>query len=118
MSYQPNIESSRYLIDLVRAGPNASHARFLFVSSIASAQSWDDSRGPVIEDIVEPSSALGAGYGEAKFVVERVCTCEPLNYFHFLFLKETDACEQWSASDIAEAWSDLWRQSKGLMAYI
>ncbi|KAG6871961.1 hypothetical protein C0995_014472 [Termitomyces sp. Mi166 len=72
LSYEPNIKSSRHFIDLVRAGPNASRARFLFISSIASAQSWDDTRGPVIEDVVEASSALGGGYGEAKYIVERV----------------------------------------------
>ncbi|KAH0578600.1 hypothetical protein H2248_003740 [Termitomyces sp. 'cryptogamus'] len=72
MLYEPHIKSSRHFIDLVRAGPNASQARFLFISSIASAQSWDDTRGPVIEDVVEPSSAIGSGYGEAKFVVERM----------------------------------------------
>ncbi|KAG6861818.1 hypothetical protein C0995_011700 [Termitomyces sp. Mi166 len=74
LSYEPNIKSSRNFIDLVRAGPNAAHARFLFISSIASAQSWDDTRGPVIEDVVDAPSALGGGYGEAKYIVERMLT--------------------------------------------
>ncbi|KAG5337586.1 putative NRPS-like protein biosynthetic cluster [Termitomyces sp. Mn162] len=72
LSYEPNIQSSRYFVDLVRGGPNASCTRFLFISSVASAQSWDDTRGPVIEDLVAVSSALGGGYGEAKYIVERM----------------------------------------------
>ncbi|KAG6847104.1 hypothetical protein H0H93_010078, partial [Arthromyces matolae] len=71
-SYEPNIASSRHLVDLVRAGPNAFHVRFLFISSIGSAQSWENERGPVPEDIIEVSSALGGGYGEAKYIVERM----------------------------------------------
>lgn len=72
-SYEPNIKSSRHFIDLIQASPNASYVRFLFVSSVASAQSWDNSRGLVPENIIEASSALGGGYGEGKYVVERVC---------------------------------------------
>ncbi|KAG6872432.1 hypothetical protein C0995_009766 [Termitomyces sp. Mi166 len=72
-SFEGNIQSSRNFIDLVRGGPNALHARFLFISSISSVQSWDDSRGPVPESIIEDSSvALGYGYGESKYVVERI----------------------------------------------
>ncbi|KAG6916589.1 putative NRPS-like protein biosynthetic cluster [Tephrocybe rancida] len=72
-SYEPVIQSSRNLIDLVRRSPAASNARFIFISSVASAQSWDDSRGPVPDDVVnDPAYALGGGYGEAKYIVERV----------------------------------------------
>lgn len=77
MSYEPNIQGTRHLIDLVRSGPSASNSRFLFVSSIAAVQHWDKSRGAVPEDVIEDVSvALGSGYGEAKHVVERVTLYE------------------------------------------
>ncbi|KAG6815733.1 hypothetical protein H0H87_011868 [Tephrocybe sp. NHM501043] len=71
-SYEPNIQNSRYLIDLVRLSQKAPHVRFVFVSSIASAQAWGTSRRPVPENVVDPQQALGGGYGEAKYVVERM----------------------------------------------
>ncbi|KAG6908134.1 putative NRPS-like protein biosynthetic cluster [Tephrocybe rancida] len=71
-SYEPSIQGTRHLIDLIKAGPNRSSARFLFVSSVAAAQSWDN-RGPVPEDILEDASiAMGGGYGEGKHVAERI----------------------------------------------
>ncbi|KNZ73642.1 L-aminoadipate-semialdehyde dehydrogenase large subunit [Termitomyces sp. J132] len=70
-SFEESIRGSRHLVDLVRGGANAFHARFLFISSISSVQSWNNSRGPVPEEIIEDSSvALGTGYGESKYVVE------------------------------------------------
>ncbi|KAH0581547.1 hypothetical protein H2248_011256 [Termitomyces sp. 'cryptogamus'] len=72
-SFEESIRGSRHLVDLVRGGANAFHARFLFISSISSVQSWNNSRGPVPEEIIEDSSvALGTGYGESKYVVERI----------------------------------------------
>ncbi|KNZ78390.1 L-aminoadipate-semialdehyde dehydrogenase [Termitomyces sp. J132] len=72
-SYEDNIKSSRHFIDLVRGGPNASNVQFLFLSSTSSVQSWDVSRGPVPEGIIEDSSvALGGGYGASKHVFERI----------------------------------------------
>ncbi|KAF5371510.1 hypothetical protein D9615_009619 [Tricholomella constricta] len=72
-SFESNIQGTRHLVDLVQSGPNASNARFIFTSSVSSAQSWDASRGPVPEDIVTDASiAVRGGYGEAKYVTERV----------------------------------------------
>jgi hypothetical protein len=45
----------------------------LFTSSIASTQSWDSSLGKYPEEHVEDVKyARGAGYGESKYVSERV----------------------------------------------
>ncbi|KAH0588812.1 Polyketide synthase HetM [Termitomyces sp. J132] len=73
VSYEPNIQGTRYLIDLVRSGPNPLGSRFLFVSSIAAVQHWDKSKGAVPEDVMDDVQvALGGGYGEAKHVAERI----------------------------------------------
>jgi len=47
--------------------------KFIFTSSIASAFSWDQSRGPYPEEVVlDARYAVGDGYGESKYVAERV----------------------------------------------
>jgi nucleoside-diphosphate-sugar epimerase len=47
--------------------------RFLFTSSVGSAQGWDNNNGPFPEEIqLDPSDAIGAGYGESKYATERV----------------------------------------------
>ncbi|KAG6820230.1 putative NRPS-like protein biosynthetic cluster [Arthromyces matolae] len=72
-AFEPNIQGTRHLIDLVRRGTKASEARFLFTSSISSAQSWPTTNGSYPEEIVnDPSFAVGGGYGEGKYVAERI----------------------------------------------
>ncbi|KAG5652629.1 putative NRPS-like protein biosynthetic cluster [Sphagnurus paluster] len=72
-SFESHIQATRHLLDLIRSGTNASSTRFIFTSSIASTQSWDTSRGPVPEEIIlDASSAIGGGYGEAKYVADRI----------------------------------------------
>ncbi|KAF8075758.1 putative aminoadipate reductase [Lyophyllum atratum] len=72
-SFELNIRGTRHLIDLVKSGPHASTARFVFTSSVASAQSWDKSRGPFPEEVITDASvAVGGGYGEGKYVAERI----------------------------------------------
>ncbi|KAG5652628.1 putative NRPS-like protein biosynthetic cluster [Sphagnurus paluster] len=72
-SFESNIQGTRHLLDLIRSGSNASSTRFIFTSSIASTQSWDTSDGPVPEEILlDASSAIGGGYGEAKYVADRI----------------------------------------------
>lgn len=45
----------------------------MFTSSIASSQGWDKSKGEFPEQVqFDVSTALGGGYGEAKYVCERV----------------------------------------------
>ena len=45
----------------------------MFTSSIASAQGWDHSKGAFPEEVqIDPGVAVGGGYGEGKYVAERV----------------------------------------------
>ncbi|KAF8154567.1 hypothetical protein B0H34DRAFT_661311 [Crassisporium funariophilum] len=72
-SFEPNIRGTRNLIDLARSSSHASSLKFLFTSSVASAYSWDQSRGPYPEEVVtDPRFAVGNGYGESKYVSERI----------------------------------------------
>ncbi|KAG1866982.1 putative aminoadipate reductase [Suillus tomentosus] len=72
-SFEPNIRGTRMLLDLALASPLAASLRFIFVSSIASALSWDTSQGPVPENLLsDPSMAIGSGYGESKHVAEQI----------------------------------------------
>ncbi|TFK33797.1 hypothetical protein BDQ12DRAFT_715644 [Crucibulum laeve] len=69
----PNILGTRNLIDMARSGPHASTVRFLYTSSIASAQSWDHHNEPYPEEVVyDANTAVGGGYGESKYVAERI----------------------------------------------
>ncbi|KAF5362791.1 hypothetical protein D9757_011015 [Collybiopsis confluens] len=72
-SFESHIKGTRSLIDLARASRHSSNVRFLFTSSISSTQSWDASKGPYPEEVVlEAKYAVGLGYGESKYVAERV----------------------------------------------
>lgn len=74
------VRGTRNLIDFAATGPHASTIRFLFTSSIAGTQSWDKSKGPFPEDILPDSRvALGGGYGESKYVAERVRICTSIS---------------------------------------
>ena len=45
----------------------------MFMSSITSAQAWDQKRGPVPEEVMpDASMAVGSGYGSGKYVSEKV----------------------------------------------
>jgi hypothetical protein len=47
--------------------------KYLFTSSVGTAASWDVSKGPVPEEIIlDANLAVGNGYGESKYVCERV----------------------------------------------
>ncbi|CAA7263093.1 unnamed protein product [Cyclocybe aegerita] len=72
-SFEPHVRGTRNLIDFVRQGPNASNVRFVFTSSVGSALGWDQSKGPYPEEVVrDPKYAISNGYGESKYVSERV----------------------------------------------
>ncbi|KAF8129536.1 hypothetical protein EV363DRAFT_1584581 [Boletus edulis] len=56
-----------------RVGKECVNLRFQFTSSVGSAQGWDNLKGPVPEEVqLDPSVAVGAGYGEGKYATERV----------------------------------------------
>lgn len=72
-SFESHIRGTRNFIDFARSSPLASNIRFIFLSSVAAAQSWDASVGPYPEEFVEDVNfALGGGYGESKYVSEMV----------------------------------------------
>jgi nucleoside-diphosphate-sugar epimerase len=72
-SFEPNVKATRNLVDLALDSHYSSSLRFVFTSSIGSAQSWDRERGAFPEEVLfDPSPAVGPGYGEAKYVCGRV----------------------------------------------
>ncbi|KAF8436597.1 putative nonribosomal peptide synthetase [Boletus edulis BED1] len=72
-SFEANIRGSRNLIDLALDSPQKKNVRFLFTSSVGSAQGWDNLKGPFPEEVqLDPSVAVGAGYGEGKYATERI----------------------------------------------
>ncbi|KAJ6575613.1 putative aminoadipate reductase [Mycena vulgaris] len=76
-SFEPHILGTRNLIDLALSSPHV--PRFLFTSSIASAQSWDPSRGPCPESILSDASVALGGYGQSKYVAEQILAKSDLN---------------------------------------
>lgn len=70
-SFEPHIRGTRNLIDISLSSAHA--VRFMFTSSVASAQGWDPIRG-VFPEVVQLDAgvAVGGGYGEGKYVAERV----------------------------------------------
>ena len=73
LSFEPNIQGTRNLIDLARSSRNSSFLKFVFTSSVASAWSWDKARGGYPEEVISDARyAVGNGYGESKYISERV----------------------------------------------
>ena len=63
----------RNLIDFAHACVNVSRVKLIFTSSVSSASSWTSSQGPYPEEIIlDAKFAVGMGYGESKYVSERV----------------------------------------------
>ncbi|KAG6871036.1 hypothetical protein C0995_008890, partial [Termitomyces sp. Mi166 len=59
-AFEPHVQGTRHLIDLLKSGPHAENGRFLFTSSISSAQAWPMSRGVYPEEVVgDPAFAVG-----------------------------------------------------------
>jgi len=72
-SFESNIRGTHHLVDFALTARHASSLRFLFTSSVTSASSWDLSKGRYPEDVVlDAEYAVGNGYGEGKYVAERV----------------------------------------------
>ncbi|KAF8956587.1 acetyl-CoA synthetase-like protein [Flammula alnicola] len=72
-SFEPNVQGTRNLVDLARSSAHAASVKFLFTSSIASAFSWDKAQGAYPEEVLDdPKYAVGNGYGESKYVAERI----------------------------------------------
>jgi nucleoside-diphosphate-sugar epimerase len=72
-SFDSHLRGLRNLIDLALSSPHHSKPRFMFASSISSAQSWGRAKGPFPEEVVyDAGVAIGLGYGASKYVSERV----------------------------------------------
>nr|F8P9P5.2 RecName: Full=Adenylate-forming reductase Nps11; AltName: Full=Benzoic acid reductase; AltName: Full=Nonribosomal peptide synthase-like enzyme 11; Short=NRPS-like [Serpula lacrymans var. lacrymans S7.9]ANX99775.1 benzoic acid reductase [Serpula lacrymans] len=73
-SFGSNIKGTRNLVDLALSSPNAPSLRFLFTSSISSAQGWDKSKGACPEEVLFDANVAsgGSGYGASKYVCERI----------------------------------------------
>ncbi|OAX38465.1 hypothetical protein K503DRAFT_782845 [Rhizopogon vinicolor AM-OR11-026] len=72
-SFELHIQGTRNLIDLALSSPCHSKPRFMFTSSISTAQSWDRAKGPFPEEVqYDAGVAEGPGYGASKYVCERV----------------------------------------------
>ncbi|KAI9463499.1 male sterility protein-domain-containing protein, partial [Boletus coccyginus] len=74
VSFEPNIKATRNLVDLAVNAKHRSTLRFVFASTIGGiAQCWDCTKGAFPEELqLDPSTAVGTGYGESKYVCERV----------------------------------------------
>lgn len=79
----------------------------MFTSSIASAQGWDLSKGAFPEEVeIDSSVAVGGGYGEGKYVAERVC---------FLLIATLGSsanltagpCKEWPSGNILPNWPNI-----------
>ncbi|TFK46448.1 acetyl-CoA synthetase-like protein [Heliocybe sulcata] len=76
-SFETNIRATRGLIDFALTSKYGAQVKLVFVSSITVAQSWDYSNGSFPEDVLQDASyAVGGGYGEGKYVAERVPASE------------------------------------------
>lgn len=70
-TFESQVKGTRNLIDLARSAKKP--PRFLFASSVMTGQNWDQTKGPYPEKLVmDAKYAVGVGYGESKYVVERV----------------------------------------------
>ncbi|KAF9067908.1 hypothetical protein BDP27DRAFT_1327979 [Rhodocollybia butyracea] len=84
-SFEPHVRGTRNLIDLARSSRYVHWLRFLFTSSIGSAQSWDPTTmGPYPDKVVsDPKYAVGPGYGESKYISERILAKSELHVSSF-----------------------------------
>ncbi|KAH8088908.1 putative aminoadipate reductase [Cristinia sonorae] len=70
-SFESHIRGTRYLLNF--ASTCKHDVRFLFSSSISSVARWDATKGAVPEEVsLDPGSAGTNGYGQSKYVVERI----------------------------------------------
>ncbi|KAJ7443002.1 putative aminoadipate reductase [Mycena latifolia] len=101
-TFEPHVKGTRNLIDLARRSPSASTVRFLFTSSIASAQGWDQKLGPFPEELqLDADVAVGNGYGESKYVSERILAASGLQGTSFRIGQVSGAATNgaWSTTD-------------------
>ncbi|CAK5268755.1 unnamed protein product [Mycena citricolor] len=101
-SFESHIQATHNLIDLARGSTNKTNVRFLLTSSVASAQGWNKSLGPFPEEVqVDAGVALGGGYGEGKYVSERILFASGLEATSFRIGQVCGSARTgaWSVSD-------------------
>ncbi|KAJ7693172.1 hypothetical protein B0H17DRAFT_1168921 [Mycena rosella] len=101
-TFEPHVKGARNLIDLARQSPNASAIRFLFTSSVASAQGWDSKLGPFPEELqLDANVAVGSGYGASKYISERILAASGLQVTSFRIGQVTGVTSNgaWSTTD-------------------
>ncbi|KAJ7612097.1 putative aminoadipate reductase [Roridomyces roridus] len=76
-SFESHIAGSRNLAEMALQAVRK--PRFVFTSSIASAQLWDPKEGPCPEKIIDDPKVALAGYGQSKYVVEQILTKSELD---------------------------------------
>ncbi|KAJ7210009.1 putative aminoadipate reductase [Mycena pura] len=80
-SFEPMINSTVNLINFGSGCPR--FGGFFFMSSVSSAQGWT-SKDPVPESVIrDPDVGNGHGYGEGKYVVERLLDLSDINSVSF-----------------------------------
>ncbi|KAJ7636836.1 putative aminoadipate reductase [Roridomyces roridus] len=97
-SFESHVKGTRHLIRLA----SSASARFLFTSSVASAQGWDRTRGPFPEELqLDADVAVGNGYGESKYVSERILAASGLHATSFRIGQISGSTESgaWSTTD-------------------
>ncbi|KZP33045.1 acetyl-CoA synthetase-like protein [Athelia psychrophila] len=97
-SFDTNVRGTRNLIDIALYRS----ARFMFTSSIASAQGWDQGRGAFPEEVqTDVGVAVGGGYGEAKYASERILAKSGLQATSFRIGQMTGGLPNgaWSTTD-------------------
>ncbi|KAJ7439939.1 putative aminoadipate reductase [Mycena latifolia] len=101
-TFESHVKGTRNLIDLARRSSNASILRFLFTSSVGSAQGWDQNLGPFPEELqLDAAVAMGSGYGESKYISERILAASGLQATSFRIGQVTGAATNgaWSTTD-------------------
>ncbi|KAG2364532.1 putative aminoadipate reductase [Suillus spraguei] len=126
-SFDSYVRGMRNLIDLALSSPRHPKPRFMFASSISSAQSWDKAKGPFPEEVeYDPKVAVGLGYGASKYVSERVLVNSklPASSFRIGQISEGPPRGAWSTTNwlpiIVESSVSLGAlpEAKGLVSWI
>ncbi|KJA27589.1 hypothetical protein HYPSUDRAFT_862666 [Hypholoma sublateritium FD-334 SS-4] len=75
-AFEAHVRGVHHLLALARA----SGAKFVFASSVGAAQAWEQSAGLYPEEVVlDAKYAVGNGYGEGKYVTERIIAASGLD---------------------------------------
>ncbi|KAL1743880.1 hypothetical protein HDZ31DRAFT_64623 [Schizophyllum fasciatum] len=82
-AFESSVRGTRALVDFARKAQHSKSLRFIFTSSVASARSWNPAaQGPVPEKLIDDPavSVLGGGYGQGKYVTERVLAASGISF--------------------------------------